>query len=268
MIINEDYIRKFTEENLWQLDKQDVQRLATTLKIEFNKNDTKDSLLTKIKRHANFDLMQVYDMYTAKIKEINNTLDSLNKDYLKLEDENKDKTLTITSLLEDKRGLTAELADNRAKTTELQNKINDLHQVEVDYTSLKEEREKLKEEIRDNKSEISILNTKIESITNERSKLEKELLDNKELLNITNEKLGEAISELAVLSNTIENLKETNAKLSLDNSSYIEALNNIKEERSNKELEYKKSIIDLERELEIKFNKKLEEALAGIKVKH
>ena len=45
-------------------------------------------------------------------------------------------------------------------------------------------------------------------------------------------------------------------------------MNNIKEERSNKELEYKKSIIDLERELEVKFNKKLEEALDGIKVKH
>lgn len=207
-------------------------------------------------------------MYIEKIKEISDNLDNLNKDYLKLKTENTDKTLTINSLLEDKRGLTAELADNRAKTTELQNKINDLHQVEVDNTSLKEEKEKLKEEIRDNKSEMSIINTKLESNVNERNKLEKELLDTKELLNITNEKLGEAISELAILSNTIENLKGANAKLSLDNSSYIEALNNIKEERSNKELEYKKSIIDLERDLEVKFNKKLEEALDGIKVKH
>lgn len=207
-------------------------------------------------------------MYIEKIKEISDNLDNLNKGYLKLKTENTDKTLTINSLLEDKRGLTAELADNRAKTTELQNKINDLHQVEVDNTSLKEEKEKLKEEIRDNKSEISIINTKLESNVNERNKLEKELLDTKELLNITNEKLGEAISELAILSNTIENLKGANAKLSLDNSSYIEALNNIKEERSNKELEYKKSIIDLERDLEVKFNKKLEEALDGIKVKH
>ena len=161
------------------------------------------------------------DMYTVKIKEISDKLDSLNKDYLKLEDDNKDKTLTINSLLEDKRGLTAELADNRAKTTELQNKINDLHKVEIDNTSLKEEKENLKEEIRDYKSEISIIETKFESSVNEKSKLEKELSDNKELLNITNEKLGESISELAVLSNTIENLKEANSKLSLDNSSYI-----------------------------------------------
>lgn len=35
MLINEEYIREFTEKNLWQLDKADVQSLASSLDIEW-----------------------------------------------------------------------------------------------------------------------------------------------------------------------------------------------------------------------------------------
>lgn len=63
MLINEEYIREFTEKNLWQLDKTNVQSLATSLDIEFKKSDTKDNLLNKVKAHENFDLINVYNMF-------------------------------------------------------------------------------------------------------------------------------------------------------------------------------------------------------------
>lgn len=63
MLINEEYIREFTEKNLWQLDKADVQSLASSLDIEFKKSETKDSLLNKIKAHEKFDLINIYNKF-------------------------------------------------------------------------------------------------------------------------------------------------------------------------------------------------------------
>lgn len=63
MIINEDYIRSFTEKNLWQLGKIDLQNLATAMNIEFTKAETKDSLLNKIKNNDKYDLLSIYNKY-------------------------------------------------------------------------------------------------------------------------------------------------------------------------------------------------------------
>lgn len=60
MIVNEEYIKSFTEKNLWQLSKDNLQSLATSMNIEFKKSETKDSLLSKIKNDDKFDLIYIY----------------------------------------------------------------------------------------------------------------------------------------------------------------------------------------------------------------
>ena len=62
-MINNDFIRNFTKENLWQLDKTDVQNLATSLGIEYKSSETKSSLLDRVKKHEDFDLLDVYNKF-------------------------------------------------------------------------------------------------------------------------------------------------------------------------------------------------------------
>lgn len=94
VLITEDYIREFTEKNLWQLDKVSLQSLAISLDIKFKKSETNDSLLSKIKSHENFDLIDVYNkfktwcfgLYPSEAQEImgvnNETLKKLAKKVL------------------------------------------------------------------------------------------------------------------------------------------------------------------------------------------
>lgn len=63
MIISEEYIKSFTEENLWQLTKDDLEDLANSMNIEFKKSETKDSILSKIKNDDNYNLLDIYNRY-------------------------------------------------------------------------------------------------------------------------------------------------------------------------------------------------------------
>lgn len=97
MIVDENFIREFVKENLWQLDKTNLQSLANSMNIEFKKSETKDSLLNKIKTDNAFDLLDIYDkfkkwcfgIYPTKAQEIlnidNKTLKKLaKKDFIKV----------------------------------------------------------------------------------------------------------------------------------------------------------------------------------------
>lgn len=63
MIISEEYIKSFTEENLWQLTKDDLEDLANSMNIEFKKSETKDSIFSKIKNDDNYNLLDIYNRY-------------------------------------------------------------------------------------------------------------------------------------------------------------------------------------------------------------
>lgn len=63
MIVDENFIREFVKENLWQLDKTNLQSLADSMNIEFKKSETKDSLLNRIKADDSFDLLYVYNKF-------------------------------------------------------------------------------------------------------------------------------------------------------------------------------------------------------------
>lgn len=63
IIVDKEYIENFTKENLWQLTKADLERLAKEWNVEINKKDSKDTMLKKIKSSNKFNLMDIYNMF-------------------------------------------------------------------------------------------------------------------------------------------------------------------------------------------------------------
>lgn len=154
----------------------------------------------------------------------------LEKDFEKINEELENKKLTINALLEEKRNLSSELADNRAKATELQNTINDLHALEVENKTLKDNQNNLKESIREYKSEVSILNTKLETT------------------NINLNSIRELNNKLNV---EIENLKQTKANFELEHKKALIDLERSKEIEYNNKLEATLKDIKSQHEQEI-----------------
>lgn len=64
IIVDKEYIENFTEENLWQLTKVDLEWLAKEWNIELKKRDSKDTILKKIKSSDKFNLINIYNMFS------------------------------------------------------------------------------------------------------------------------------------------------------------------------------------------------------------
>lgn len=63
LIVDEKYIEDYTKDNLWQLGKNDISKIAESLGISFKKGTSKDELINIVKSCDKTDYLDIYDKY-------------------------------------------------------------------------------------------------------------------------------------------------------------------------------------------------------------